>query len=257
MLSSCSWRHLISISEELRRQTPAPSLPKRRFTMGIHSQPRRIPTVSSVQDLSGVRFGHKFPRRGLKLLHWLANEWIAFDGEGKMVAKTHPRTREFGFHIFHNIEQILPVLLGSQSCYFEVGNLHADGAAALPFSVADTGSDKSNTDRIIVRMDSGQVVGEVYITEHTPHQNSFSSESTYRISRGLIRSIRGLEESVFLQWAGYIPGMYEHFMEQEEEEEEDEHLIPKNSETAVNIGEEEEEEDGRSSRDDRCCCVIL
>uniref|UniRef100_A0A3B3T6F5 Uncharacterized protein n=1 Tax=Paramormyrops kingsleyae TaxID=1676925 RepID=A0A3B3T6F5_9TELE len=204
--------------------------------------------LSLLVNLCGVRFGHKFPRRGLKLLHWLANKWIVFDAKGKMLAKTDPRTREFGFHVFHNLEKIVPVLLGSQSCYFEVGNLHADGAAALPFSEADIGGDECNTDRIIVRMDSGQVIGEVYITEHTPHQNSFSSESTYRISNILIRSIQGLEESVFLQQAGYIPGMYEH-------------LMPKSRETAVNM-EEEDKEDGfprqrRSTCGDTCSCVIL
>ncbi|XP_048851852.1 uncharacterized protein LOC125720446 [Brienomyrus brachyistius] len=173
--------------------------------MGIHSPSRKVPTLNSVQDLSGVTFGHKFPKHGLKLLHWLANEWIEFDDERQMMAMTDPRTREFGFHIFHNKENILPLLFGDQSWYFEVGNLHADGAEDLPFNEANTGSDKSNTDRIIVRMDSSQVVGEVYITEHTPHHNSFSSESTYRISRGLIQHLQNLEENVFLQRAGYIP----------------------------------------------------
>uniref|UniRef100_A0A3B3T8Y5 Uncharacterized protein n=1 Tax=Paramormyrops kingsleyae TaxID=1676925 RepID=A0A3B3T8Y5_9TELE len=154
--------------------------------MGIHSPSRRIRTLKSARDLSGVTFGHKFPRRGLKLLHWLANEWIMFDNEGKMLAKTDPRTGGFGFHIFHNKEQILPPILRGQSCYFEVGNLHKVGSDNLPFRQADTRSNKKNIDRIIVRMVSGDVIGEVYITEHTPHQNSFCSESTYRISRGLI-----------------------------------------------------------------------
>uniref|UniRef100_A0A3B3T8C8 Uncharacterized protein n=1 Tax=Paramormyrops kingsleyae TaxID=1676925 RepID=A0A3B3T8C8_9TELE len=212
--------------------------------MGIHSPSRKIQTLNSVQDLRGVTFGHKFPRHGLKLLHWLANEWIEFDSDRQMLARTDPRTREFGFHIFHNMENILPLLLGNHSCYFEVGNLHTYGAEDLPFSEDDAGSNGSNTDRIIVRMDSGDVIGEVYVTEHTPHQNSFCFDSTYRISRGLIQHINKLEESDFLQRAGYIPRKYESPRSESRE-------------TAVKMqGAEVFLRQSRSSRD-ICNCVIL
>ncbi|XP_018600489.1 uncharacterized protein LOC108929999 [Scleropages formosus] len=205
--------------------------------MGGYRKHDNIRTLNSVADLSGVSFGHKYPRHGLLLLHWLAKGWIWFNTEGKMMAARDPAFGDFGFHLFHNKEQILPPLK-NQSQYFEVGNFHAPGASALPFSQAQTGSDKSNTDRIIVRMDPGCVVAEVYITEHVPHLNSFGAHFTYRVSRGLIGSVARYTPESFLQQAGYIGRAIE------------------NRETVVEMEEPPVHE--APSRPNRICsCIIL
>ncbi|KAJ8367284.1 hypothetical protein AAFF_G00323450 [Aldrovandia affinis] len=175
---------------------------KPRFAMGSYSKnSSNIETMNTVQQLKGVRFGHKFPRHGLKLLHWLANDIIEIDSTGKMLAQQNPNHGEFGFHLFHDSERILPGVR-LQSRYFEVGNLHSPGAHALPFKQCQTESDESNTDRIILRLDSGQVIGKVYITEHTPHRSSFSAEYTYCLSKNLIQAIRGKTLQNFMRQAG-------------------------------------------------------
>ncbi|MFT7807760.1 hypothetical protein Z043-115235 [Arapaima gigas] len=189
------------ISKNLIRSAGVRSVQE--FTMGGYSKSTRVRTLNTASDLKDVSYGHRYPRHGLRLLHWLATDWIRFDSAGAMWATRNPENRDFGFHPFHNQEQILPPL-NNQSRYYEVGNLHSPGAHSLPFREAPTGGDESNMDRIIVRVDPGLVVGEVYITEHTPHLNSFRGGSTYRISKNLIRSagVRSVQE--FLQLAGYI-----------------------------------------------------
>ncbi|KAJ8281273.1 hypothetical protein GJAV_G00065650 [Gymnothorax javanicus] len=165
---------------------------------------RGIRKLNSIQDLQDVRFGHRFPRHGLKLLHWLANEVIKFDNSWKMRAKHDPNRRDFGFHPFHNSEGILPPL-SPQSGYFEVGNLHSSGAQNLPFEEDEANNGESNKDRIILRLDPMMTIGAVYITEHAPYSLKFSAKDTYLLSNNLIQSIKRLSLDSFLRSAGYVP----------------------------------------------------
>ncbi|KAJ8335957.1 hypothetical protein SKAU_G00392990 [Synaphobranchus kaupii] len=174
--------------------------------MGRNSKnPSKIRTLNTVQDLGSVKFGHRFPRHGLKLLHWLANNMVKFDNTRKMWAQQNPGNGDFGFHPFHNAERILPDP-PFQSSYFDVGNLHVAGAQSLPFGEDQSGNSESNTDRIILSVDSRMLIGSVYITEHIPHSYKFSAKDTYLLSNNLIWSIKGEPLDNFVRQAGYVPG---------------------------------------------------
>ncbi|KAJ8281255.1 hypothetical protein GJAV_G00065420 [Gymnothorax javanicus] len=173
--------------------------------MGSYSfHSRGIRKLSSIQDLQDVRFGHQFPRHGLKLLHWLAKEVIEFDKSWKMQAKHDPKLGDFGFRPFRNSEGILPSP-PHQSRYFEVGNLNSSGAQNLPFAEDESSNGESNKDRIILRLDPMMIIGEVYITEHAPYSLKFSAKDTYLLCSNLIQSIKRLSLDSFLTSAGYVP----------------------------------------------------
>uniref|UniRef100_A0A0E9XGV5 Uncharacterized protein n=1 Tax=Anguilla anguilla TaxID=7936 RepID=A0A0E9XGV5_ANGAN len=238
--------------------------------MGRYSKnSRNIRTLNTVQQLKDATFGHRFPRHGLKLLHWLANDMIKFDNIWTILC--HPDNRGFGFHIFHNSEGILPPLTGS-SRYFEVGNLHAPGAQSLPFREDQSWNMESNTDRIILRLDSNMMIGSVYITEHTPNNSRFSAKDTYRLSNKLIRSIKGESLENFLRKAGYDPGesVQNHRASNEsysitiEEESSDTSSHNEDNETYGLLDEHSKSSNRRTftgkadPRDDsNCCCIIL
>lgn len=109
----------------------------------------------------------------------------------------HPNTGDFGFHLFHNNEGILP---RQNLPYYEVGNLNVEEAADLPLYVRRkfTGEyDGSNKDRIIISL-TGNTIERVYVTEHV-NQRNFNPNHTYEVSQRFIKQIRGMELEQFLQ----------------------------------------------------------
>ncbi|MCJ8730186.1 hypothetical protein PDJAM_G00181290, partial [Pangasius djambal] len=89
--------------------------------------------------------------------------------------------------------------------YYEVGNLRKPGANDLPHYVREDYTyfpDNSNMDRIIVSLNNN-CIERVYVTEHRDRSN-FNKHSTYRISKHLIRIIRGLTLEEFLLKTGYL-----------------------------------------------------
>ncbi|KAK1885667.1 Chitin synthase 3 [Dissostichus eleginoides] len=141
--------------------------------------------LCSLEQLRISEFGRPFPRHGLQLLFWFANhcvtcEVINFVLIMKLVSNCQPERGIYGFHLFGNMEELLPVLNRKckskrQVLYFEVGNLNTDtypASANLPTYVRENYvlEDKIgdiNLDRIIVSYQlRTRVVERVYVTEH-------------------------------------------------------------------------------------------
>uniref|UniRef100_A0A672FL05 Uncharacterized protein n=1 Tax=Salarias fasciatus TaxID=181472 RepID=A0A672FL05_SALFA len=161
--------------------------------------------LSTLQQLMDSGFGRPFPRHGLQLLFWFANDCLTCE----LVPDCQPEKGFYGFHLFGNVEEILPY------AYFEVGNLNAEthpGSADLPAYVRENyeleGSCRDdNVDRLIIgyRVRTG-AVEVLFVTEHDAAAvGRFRPDRTYRISWDLIRVLQSpdLDLSSFLTQVGY------------------------------------------------------
>ncbi|XP_044045628.1 uncharacterized protein LOC122873246 [Siniperca chuatsi] len=181
----------------------------------------------TLEHLMNSGFGRPFPRHGLQLLFWFANhcvicELINYVVIMKLVSDCHPERGFYGFHLFSNIEELLPVLdkprkrkSNRQVAYFEVGNLNTEiypASANLPAYVRENyGLDGNrgnyNIDRIIISYQvRTRVVETVYVTEHDRVSfGRFSPDRTYEISSELIRALQNpqLDLTTFLTHTGY------------------------------------------------------
>ncbi|KAM9434053.1 uncharacterized protein Hap1MRO34_002785 [Clarias gariepinus] len=147
----------------------------------------KIRTLNEISQLYNSDFNQPPPRTGLDLLYWFAQKY----------RELKPTTGAFGFHRFYNrIDDDDDELLPNQDClYYEVGNLKAPRADKLPDYVRK--DDRSNMDRIIVRLNDGWI-DRVYVTEHVDQKN-FSHTCTYRVSLGLLNQISRMGREQFLK----------------------------------------------------------
>ncbi|XP_058613472.1 uncharacterized protein LOC131528379 [Onychostoma macrolepis] len=164
-----------------------------------------VETLNELAQLRNTRFGRPWPRHGLKLLYWFANECISFENNN-MLSECDPAEGDFGFHYFENRHnqygnKLLPE---TNFHYYVIGNLNSPGAEELPNYVSEddnTDEHDSNTDRIIVSLDEDWF-DQVYVTQHNNRSN-YDPHATYRISRGLLMIIRRMSLEDLLQEMGY------------------------------------------------------
>ena len=165
-----------------------------------------VQTLNELSQLRKSNFGRPKPRHGLQLLFWFAHDFVRSQSN-QMAATSHPRWGEFGFHQFYNRiddDDTSPLLPHQNVNYYEVGNLNEGTASHLPKYVREqyTGrQDHSNTDRIIIAIDSDWCIHRVYVTQHSDPMN-FSRDHTYRISQGLVNIISRLNLTEFLSEMG-------------------------------------------------------
>ncbi|XP_052389433.1 uncharacterized protein LOC127935310 [Carassius gibelio] len=175
-----------------------------------------VETLNEEVHLRDSGFGRPWPRHGLRLLYWFANECISFDEENNMLSECDPAEGDFGFHYFENrSDQNGKKLLNETDFpYYVVGNLNVKkypGSEDLPDYVsADKYTDEhdSNTDRIIVSLDEewwgAKRFHQVYVTQHQDRSN-YDPDATHRISRGLLKIIRSMSLEDFLKKMAYFP----------------------------------------------------
>ncbi|XP_067296723.1 uncharacterized protein [Pseudorasbora parva] len=166
-----------------------------------------IETLNELAHLRDAWFGRPWPRHGLKLLYWFANDCFSFGNGNIMLSECDPANRDFGFHYFENRydddgDKLLPDI---DLPYYVVGNLNSPGAEELPDYVSEDKSPdqhNSNTDRIIVSLYDEECFHRVYVTQHHDRLN-YDPNGTYRISRGLLMIIRRRCLKDFLEEMGY------------------------------------------------------
>ncbi|XP_034043925.1 uncharacterized protein LOC117526046 isoform X2 [Thalassophryne amazonica] len=185
--------------------------------------------LGTLEHLMKSGFGCPFPRHGLQLLFWFANNCVTCKLDAsvmvvKLVSDCQPELGVFGFHRFGNAEALLPVLSRTkkkktkregQVEYYEVGNLNTQtypDSANLPTYVREqyelnVYSSKCNTDRLIIRYQvRTKVVETMYVTEHDANNSGgFSFDKTYEISPELIEALQSsqLDITTFLTQMGY------------------------------------------------------
>ncbi|XP_029599223.1 uncharacterized protein LOC115181478 [Salmo trutta] len=174
-----------------------------------------VQTLNNMAELRASRFGRPWPRHGLKLLFWFANDYIVIKNDNQMVANYDPKEGRFGFHHFQNRREcennVCKKLLPDDGYpFYEVGNLHLTASDSMPKYVRkyNTGNiDTSNMDRLIISMRPDMTVDKVYVTQHEDLR-SFDPVNTYCISRELLMTICGHSSADmsfrnFLEQAGY------------------------------------------------------
>ncbi|XP_048051074.1 uncharacterized protein LOC125271132 isoform X2 [Megalobrama amblycephala] len=181
------------------------------LSFSIQRSPKRYRTMmETLNELAQLRdsgFGQPWPRHGLKLLYWFANDCFSFKRKNSMLCKCDPANGEFGFHLFENRydeygDKLLPDI---DFPYYVVGNLNSPGAEELPDYVSEDNSPdlhNSNTDRIIVSLYDEEWFHRVYVTQHHNRSN-YDQNATYRISRGLLMIIRRRSLEYFLEEMDY------------------------------------------------------
>ncbi|XP_056592052.1 uncharacterized protein wu:fc75a09 [Triplophysa dalaica] len=156
---------------------------------------RRIKDISELQE-SG--FGQPWPRHGLKLLYWFADECISDAWNDDMILLCDPTGGDFGFHFFSNRcnRPSVKLLPDVKFHYYVVGNLNSPGAYMLPDYVREDNTrrieDNSNADRIIVCYPGENKFGKVYVTTHKDKSN-YDPSATFHITRTLIWLIKAYE----------------------------------------------------------------
>ncbi|XP_073332100.1 uncharacterized protein [Pagrus major] len=183
--------------------------------------------LCTLEHLMSSWFGRPFPRHGLQLLFWFAKHCVTCELVNcvvtmKLVSDCQPEKGVYGFHLFGNIEELLPVLdrprrrqSKRQLAYYEVGNLNAEtfpAAANLPTYVRDNYEMNGyrgdyNIDRIIISYHvRTRTVETVYVTEHDGEAfGRFSPDRTHEISFELIQVLQSLQLDLttFLEEMGY------------------------------------------------------
>lgn len=158
-----------------------------------------------MDELQCSGFGQPSPRHGLRLLYWFVNDCMEVNQQIRMISLCSPSTGDFGFRVFHNRDEggkghLLPD--SSSLLYYELGNLSASGAKSLPEYVREkyTGfQDKSNTDRIIISLESG-TFRSIYVTRHET-RISFDPRHTFCVGLRLVRTIKNMQREDFLRAA--------------------------------------------------------
>ncbi|XP_042340264.1 uncharacterized protein LOC121941522 [Plectropomus leopardus] len=187
--------------------------------------------LCTLEQLMNSGFGRPFPRHGLQLLFWFANQCVTCELLNsvvvmKLVSDCQPEKGFYGFHIFGNVEELLPVLNRPRNrkrktkvLYYEVGNLNTETyptSADLPTYVRENyglhgNSCDYNIDRIIISYQvKTRVVEMVYVTEHDGVSfGKFNADRTYQVSLELIQALQNpqLDLTAFLTQTGYWGNM--------------------------------------------------
>ncbi|XP_071241130.1 uncharacterized protein [Salvelinus alpinus] len=173
-----------------------------------------IPVLNSINDLRNIEFGHRFPRHGLMLLHFISG-CLDVDNDA-LIPTFSPERRDWGFHEFYSNKGVFPPLQDKNTQgYYAVGNISTPTAYPLyPYVTHDyyltPGNLERNMDRLVVRTcPNSPLLEAVYITQQNQGSSEYDASNTYQISPALLREIRTLSQNrvdsvdVFLYAAGY------------------------------------------------------
>lgn len=171
----------------------------------MKTMPEKITTLT---DLNECGFGQPWPRHGLKLLYWFANNCLWVNDNGDMFLACDLAKGVFGFHCFENryIKHKGKLLPDVNFHYYLLGNLNSPGADMLPDYIKKHNTswhDVSHADRIIVTDHGQKKFGKIYLTTHND-QSNYDPYATFHIARSLLKFIQSypnLED--FLQRLGY------------------------------------------------------
>ncbi|XP_042163439.1 uncharacterized protein LOC121841113 isoform X2 [Oncorhynchus tshawytscha] len=90
-----------------------------------------IPVLNSISDLRNIEFGHRFPRHGLMLLHFVSGG-LYVDNNDVLIPTFLPERGDWGFHYFNNYEELFPPLQDqNRQGYYAVGNINTPTAYPL------------------------------------------------------------------------------------------------------------------------------
>ncbi|MEQ2257797.1 hypothetical protein ILYODFUR_038510, partial [Ilyodon furcidens] len=148
-------------------------------------------TLDSITDLINCPLSEN--TNILELLYWFAHQVDIDD----YVRLTFDPNSDYGSHHYGNYENILDEPLRGQQ-YYTIGNLNEDKSQSLPSYVRNRQRNIDlNRARIIIRVNvgpqRGQIIHQVYITQHSDEGTFYDPNHTYRITTSLLQEIRRRE----------------------------------------------------------------
>lgn len=154
-----------------------------------------IETLDKIEDLKNKTFGHKYPRHGLLLLHWLAKH-ISISHPDEILLYFNPARQDYGFryHQSNNTtNRTLPHLDDSSDrMYYTLGSLQAVRTKLPPYVTQDFynafDDPKRDLDRIVLRVHrtNPSRADKVYITQSL----DCDPEETFEIGSKLLSQIK-------------------------------------------------------------------
>ncbi|XP_073727529.1 uncharacterized protein [Misgurnus anguillicaudatus] len=162
-----------------------------------------VDKLKNIDDLKNVGYGKPFPRHGLQMLFWFAQQVDRADQNGIYTKfNLDPKKGNFGFHEFKNYETILPNISIRGVQYYSVGNLNSERypkVKQLPCYVRKYYNKEkplNNMDRLMISVNpnSPKKVYNVYITAHNKSGMNFDHNATYEIDSTLINNIRRINQ---------------------------------------------------------------
>ncbi|MEQ2244462.1 hypothetical protein ILYODFUR_017379, partial [Ilyodon furcidens] len=154
----------------------------------------------SLNSINDLVICHQSDRTNiLELLHWFANE-VEIDQYNVIRLTFDPNTRAYGTHHYRNQEGLLdPLPWGYQN--YTIGNIHQTASERLPSYVVNSRMRNIvwNSARILIRVNErrlqvGQIIEEVYITQHygtsENHGSNYDPDHTYRITVSFLNQLR-------------------------------------------------------------------
>lgn len=173
-----------------------------------------IQILKDINDLKNITTSMKeFPRHGLMLLHWFANN-VEVDSSGEMQLDFDPGQGSYGIHCYKDTYQRVP-FDSSESLYYSLGDLDRRSARMLPFYVThdfhhSMESPQKNLDRVLIQVQKSYPtkIEKVYITEHQKNHSqgsSYNPDCTYEITAELLIQIQELGTDIICDTGMYNP----------------------------------------------------
>ncbi|XP_065118379.1 uncharacterized protein [Paramisgurnus dabryanus] len=163
--------------------------------------------LKNIDDLKNVGYGKPFPRHGLQLLFWFAQQVDRADQNVIHMNSDFNPKGNFGFHEFKNYEEILPNISIRGVQYYSVGNLnykypdkhkYPEGKKLPCYVRKYYNKEKplNNMDRLMISVNpnSPKTVYSVYITAHINNSGEFDHDATYEIDSSLINNIKRINQ---------------------------------------------------------------
>uniref|UniRef100_A0A3B1IY01 Uncharacterized protein n=1 Tax=Astyanax mexicanus TaxID=7994 RepID=A0A3B1IY01_ASTMX len=165
-----------------------------------------INNLNNIRDLKNTQFGRQYPRHGLLLLHWFANNIEIDNNNNIQCVNFNPAQGDYGFHFYGNYELnqnrgALP-RCPDDSAYYAFGNLGSQSSENLPHYVTQDYDNEErnplrNIDRLVIRVprNNPQRVEQVYVTQHYRDRtqgSGYDPENTYRVSTSLLQQMQNL-----------------------------------------------------------------
>lgn len=148
----------------------------------------------SLNSINDLKTCHQFDHTNiLELLHWFACK-VDIDYNNIIQLTFDPNSGAFCCHYYINQEGLLESPPWGYH-YYTIGNFHQATSASLPSYVVNSQRNTvGNSARILIRVNEGRQIDQVFITQHyDEYENqgsSYDPEQTFRITTNFLRQLR-------------------------------------------------------------------
>ncbi|XP_066497727.1 uncharacterized protein [Hoplias malabaricus] len=185
--------------------------------VSAHVCDTELRSFRNIKSLKINGFGEKYPRHGLLLIYWFANQVSLHPGEDFLRLRFNPAQTDYGFQLYKNSlvfspggngeRRALPCLNESMNrVYYSVGSLQSVTIRSqMPSYITQDFHNfpedlNRDLDRIVVRVQKSRptTADKVFVTQevNTEHGRIYDPDQTYEISLDLLKQVQALRKSL-------------------------------------------------------------